>query len=29
MTPQQGQGRILHDETVGQVMLGVTRENIF
>ena len=26
---QQGQGRILHYETVGQVMLGVSPENIF
>ena len=26
---QQGQGRILHYETVGQVMLGVAPENIF
>ena len=26
---QQGQGRILHYETVGQVMLGLTPENIF
>ena len=25
---QQGQGRILHYETVGQVMLGVTPENV-
>lgn len=26
---QQGQGRILHYETVGQVMLGVSPENVF
>jgi alkylation response protein AidB-like acyl-CoA dehydrogenase len=26
---QQGQGRILHYETVGQVMLGLSPENIF
>ncbi len=26
---QQGQGRILHYETVGQVMLGVAPENVF
>jgi alkylation response protein AidB-like acyl-CoA dehydrogenase len=26
---QQGQGRILHYETVGQVLLGLTPENIF
>jgi alkylation response protein AidB-like acyl-CoA dehydrogenase len=26
---QQGQGRLLHYETVGQVMLGVSPENIF
>jgi hypothetical protein len=26
---QQGQGRILHYETVGQVMLGLAPENIF
>ena len=26
---QQGQGRILHYETVGQVMLGLTPENIY
>jgi indole-3-acetate monooxygenase len=26
---QQGQGRILHYETVGQVMLGLMPENIF
>jgi alkylation response protein AidB-like acyl-CoA dehydrogenase len=26
---QQGQGRLLHYETVGQVMLGVAPENIF
>ena len=26
---QQGQGRILHYETVGQIMLGLEPENIF
>jgi indole-3-acetate monooxygenase len=26
---QQGQGRILHYETVGQILLGLTPENIF
>ena len=26
---QQGQGRILHYETVGQVMLGQAPENIY
>jgi hypothetical protein len=26
---RQGQGRILHYETVGQIMLGLAPENIF
>jgi hypothetical protein len=26
---QQGQGRQLHFETVGQIILGLTPENIF
>jgi indole-3-acetate monooxygenase len=26
---QQGQGRILHYETVGQILLGLPPENIF